>query len=176
MSEKKRRGFTRVQVSQVLEIQGKCCAKCYASLDVTGFHRDHIDGDKNNNATSNLQLLCPECHRAKKGKKDEHLEVQKDVMENLRLMIQKGLNDELAGAKMERIHDGIVTLLKTSYKVNRVPEGIEYPIVKDDQIRALYETGRYTAAYSEGFKNGINVGIMIAKNITLERVEPNYVE
>lgn len=178
MKEKiKRRGFTRQQVLEVLEAQGRVCAKCGANLEVTGFHRDHLDGNRNNYAISNLQLLCPECHRAKEQKSDEHLKVQKDAMVNLGVLIQKGLDGELAGAKMERLVDAVQLVLKTSYQVNRVPEGIEYPVIGDKQMRMIYETGRFTTAYSDGYRAGINVGIAIAKNLTLERGgDTNYVE
>jgi len=47
-------------------------------------------------------LLCPECHHQTFGRKDEFSELTEQAIENLKVLIEKGLSKELSGAHMER--------------------------------------------------------------------------
>ena len=42
------------------------CSNCgFVPLHICQLDVDHIDGDKTNNSSSNLQTLCANCHRLK---------------------------------------------------------------------------------------------------------------
>lgn len=58
--------FTTAEIDSLFEKQRGRCTCCGDKLS-KGFHRDHIVALKNggSNSISNIQLLCPPCHRTK---------------------------------------------------------------------------------------------------------------
>lgn len=78
-------------------IEQECkCAKCGLSEwmgEPICFEMDHIDGNKNNNTRSNLEILCPNCHsntptwKGRKNGRDRskilfYIELRKQMVEN----------------------------------------------------------------------------------------------
>ena len=57
---KKRRNFSEAVKKEILHIQKNKCAMCRKKLESPQY--DHIDGDRSNNAITNCQALCPNCH------------------------------------------------------------------------------------------------------------------
>lgn len=149
-----RKPFTKKQKEEAYERQGGCCNNCGASLDVTGFEADHVDGDNSNNSTSNLALLCPDCNLAKGKKSDEHKAIQLQAITDLQSLISKGLNKEVSGALAERILDGINALLKVSYQVHRIPRGIEKFSKSAEELRNDADVELYKRVYMSAWKDG----------------------
>ena len=66
-----RRHFDSQTKTFVLRAQKWRCNICQCGLagqDITEF--DHIDGDKTNNASTNCQALCANCHRRKSNEEN----------------------------------------------------------------------------------------------------------
>ena len=66
--EKRQKSGARMQFLKstkiaVLKAQNYKCKSCKCNLEEIDF--DHIDGNRANNALSNCQALCPNCHRKK---------------------------------------------------------------------------------------------------------------
>jgi len=154
----KRRAFSTEQIRKVFEAQGGVCAnpECRKDLRVTGFHVHHKDGNPNNIRISNCELLCPECHHQTFGRKDEFSELTEQAIENLKVLIQKGLNRKLSGAHMERILDAIDLLQKLAYY--RYREGAQKIPPSEEELRKQIEANLYLKGYVEGFKEGLMKG------------------
>jgi flagellar biogenesis protein FliO len=60
---RKRRDFPADVKKQKLSEQNYKCAICKRSAGVWDY--DHIDGNRSNNKSRNLQVLCPNCHAKK---------------------------------------------------------------------------------------------------------------
>jgi len=153
-----RRAFKEKNVQIVYELQDGVCADCGKSL-AYGFHRHHKDGNPTNNAIENLVLLCPECHLKTLGLKDKYAELERSLLDDLKLVIEKGLTKELSGATLERIEDAMKMMLKISYDLYRKPLRPEMPPITIEAINRLTETGVLTKFYLEGFKAGLKAAI-----------------
>lgn len=149
----KRRGFTQKQVDSVLVLQSYLCGKCGADLRITGFHRDHISGDENDNKSSNLQLLCPTCNLVKGDSSDEY---KNDLQWSI-TKLKDVLNEDVKGPQLERINDAVDLVLKSSYKLNRMLCPAEKVQVDEEELRKQVESDVYLKAYTEGFKAGLQV-------------------
>ena len=161
----KRRSFSEKQIRMVFEAQGGLCAnpECRRDLRVTGFHVHHKDGNPNNIRISNCELLCPECHHQTFGKKDEFSELTDQAIENLKVLIEKGLSKELSGAHMERILDAIELLQKLAY--HRYREGAQKIPPSEEELRKQIETDIYLEAYRKGFEEGLRIGAIARKSL-----------
>ena len=105
-------------------------SNCGASLEQTGFHREHINGNNNDNSLSNLRLGCPKCHGATYGSDDpyqKHLGVEKKVLENLNTLVSQALDpaSKISGASLEKLLDAMTLTLKVSRNTSEVDYGVE---------------------------------------------------
>lgn len=173
MSE--RRDFPDWAVTRVYFLQEGACAKCGAPLD-SGFHKHHKDGNHTNNAETNLELLCVECHHGAKFEHDKkemaddainlyetHRKVERTVMDGLSDMIKKGLLKEISGAAMERLMDGFTKILQIS---NRRLDRPMYPPAEIKIMLSKNIAEERLESYIEGMKAGIS---MVQIHLTLPK-------
>lgn len=153
MSERK--DFKGWQVDIVYRAQDGICLKCSGSL-AKGFHRHHKDGDRSNNKTDNLELLCAECHRATFAEAYKtHRKQEARILKQLNRLITEGFTDKkLSGATMERMMDAMSKSLRISRSLNKMDQGIEYPSAAIAMSLRMEEQKRITDAYLEGFRSG----------------------
>jgi hypothetical protein len=59
---KHRENFSEEQVRIQWDKQKGKCKKCHNTLKEHAFHRHHKDGNRSNIKSSNLELLCANCH------------------------------------------------------------------------------------------------------------------
>jgi hypothetical protein len=154
---KVRRDFPEWKVEAVYLAQDGCCLRCGGSLE-SGFHRHHKDGNPANNATENLELLCPQCHRATLGVQwDEHRKQEKRVLESLNKLIDEAFAGKIAGAVVERLVDALSLSLKVSKELSGIDKGQESPPASFVLFKRLAETRILQEAYLEGLKDGIRL-------------------
>jgi hypothetical protein len=152
---KERRDFPRWKVEQVYIAQDGVCARCGNSLE-HGFHRHHRDGNPLNNSIENLELLCPECHRATLGDAlIEHRKQEEKVLNYLNKLIDECFAGRMSGAVVERMIEAITLSLKVSRNLNKIDEGIESPPASIVLLKRMQETRMLQEAYLEGFKDGV---------------------
>ena len=150
-----RRDFPRWKVEQVYIAQDGVCAKCGNSLE-HGFHRHHKDGNPANNSIENLELLCPECHRATLGEAViNHRRQEEKILNDLNRLIDECFAGKLSGAVVERLIEAMKMSLKISRSLNKVDEGIESPPASIALLKRMQETRILQEAYIEGFKDGV---------------------
>jgi len=150
-----RRGFPQWRVELAYFAQDGVCARCGNTLE-HGFHRHHKDGNPLNNTLDNLELLCPECHRATLGEAyKKHREQEERALNYLNKLLAECFNGRLSGATVERLMDAITLSLKISRSSNRLDEGIESPPPTIALLKKLQETRILQETYLEGFKDGI---------------------
>ena len=168
MSEE-RRDFSQWKVDQVYEIQEGCCWNCGANLEQTGFHREHINGNNNDNSLSNLRLGCPKCHGATYGSDDpyqKHLSVEKRVLENLNTLISQALDpaSKISGASLEKLLDAMTLTLKVSRNTSEVDYGIERTPPAIKLRRGYVENQLQADKYIEGFLDGVKKTLSTVKD------------
>jgi hypothetical protein len=150
-----RRDFPRWKVEQVYIAQDGACARCGSSLE-HGFHRHHKDGNPANNSIENLELLCPECHRATFGEAIiNHRKQEEKILNDLNKLIDECFAGRLSGAVVERLIEAMKMSLKISRSLNRIDQGIESPPASITLIKKVQETRMLQEAYLEGFKDGV---------------------
>jgi hypothetical protein len=81
---RKRRDFPTEVKKQKLHNQNYKCAICKRSAGVWDY--DHIDGNRSNNKSRNLQVLCPNCH-AKKSRGLLKQEKRSSIVQRLLIII-----------------------------------------------------------------------------------------
>lgn len=151
----KRRDFPKWKVEQVYRQDG-VCVRCGASLE-HGFHRHHKDGNRANNEVDNLELLCPECHRATLGDAiTEHRKQEEKVLNDLNKLIDECFAGKIGGVVVERMIEAITLSLKVSKTPNKIDQGIESPSASIALLKRMQETSMLQEAYLEGFKDGVN--------------------
>jgi len=175
-----RKDFSEWQVTAAWIAQEGVCYNfrtngCSNPLD-QGFARHHKDENHANNATENLALLCPECHRATlKGNRkvalDKHREYEQQIFNKLNEAIDQTLLGKLSGASAERLLDAISLGLKMSHQGNHVDEDIErVPL----SIRMAFKNAEREISietYLEGFKDCLRTF-----NISFPEHVPHVVE
>jgi len=150
-----REDFPKWKVEQVYIAQDGVCVRCGNTLE-HGFHRHHKDGNPANNSIDNLELLCPECHRATLGEAIvEHRKQEEKVLRDLNRLIDECFAGRISGAVVERMIEAITLTLKISRNLNRLDEGIESPPASIALLKKMQETKILQEAYLEGFKDGI---------------------
>lgn len=155
MREVKRKDFPVWKVEQVYIAQDGACLKCGNSLE-HGFHRHHKDGTPANNEISNLELLCPECHRATLGEAiTEHRKQEEKVLNDLNKLIDECFAGKISGSVVERMIEAITLSLKVSRSLNKIDEGLESPPASIALLKRMQETKILQEAYLEGFKDGM---------------------
>jgi len=167
MSE--RQDFPEWAVKRVYLLQEGICTSCGNPLE-NGFHRHHKDGNPANNSDDNLELLCPECHYARKYEHDketmgedeavnlyeEHKKVERAMFKKIVEMIDLGMEKQLSGAAMERLMDASVKALQISRrekeldKVEYPPSEIKILLSKNIELQKLEE-------YIRGVKDGVKM-------------------
>jgi len=121
-----------------------------------GFHRHHKDGNPANNSIENLELLCPECHRATLGEAViNHRRQEEKILNDLNRLIDECFAGRLSGAVVERLIEAMKMSLKISRSLNKVDEGIESPPASIALLKRMQETKMLQEAYIEGFKDGV---------------------
>jgi hypothetical protein len=150
-----RRDFPRWKVEQVYIAQDGVCARCGSSLE-HGFHRHHRDGNPANNSIENLELLCPECHRATFGEAIiNHRKQEEKILNDLNKLIDECFAGRLSGAVVERLIEAMKMSLKISRSLNRIDQGVESPPASIALLKRMQETRMLQEAYLEGFKDGV---------------------
>jgi len=150
-----REDFPKWKVEQVYIAQDGVCVRCGNTLE-HGFHRHHKDGNPANNSIDNLELLCPECHRATLGEAiAEHRKQEEKVLRDLNRLIDECFAGRISGAVVERMIEAITLTLKVSRNLNRLDEGIESPPASIALLKKMQETKILQEAYLEGFKDGV---------------------
>jgi hypothetical protein len=150
-----RRDFPRWKVEQVYIAQDGVCARCGSSLE-HGFHRHHKDGNPLNNSIENLELLCPECHRATLGDAIiNHRKQEEKILNDLNRLIDECFAGRLSGAVVERLIEAMKMSLKISRSLNKIDQGIESPPASIALLKRMQETKMLQEAYLEGFKDGV---------------------
>jgi hypothetical protein len=163
-----RRDFPRWKVEQVYIAQDGVCARCGSTLE-HGFHRHHRDGNPANNSIENLELLCPECHRATFGEAIiNHRKQEEKILNDLNKLIDECFAGRLSGAVVERLIEAMKMSLKISRSLNRIDQGIESPPASITLVKKLEETKMLQEAYLEGFKDGIRWMMANKKHISDE--------
>jgi hypothetical protein len=153
--KKERREFQRWKVEKVYIAQDGACIKCGNSLE-HGFHRHHKDGNPSNNSIENLELLCPECHRATLGEAIiEHRKQEEKVLRDLNRLIDECFAGKISGSVVERMIEAITLSLKISRNLNKIDEGIESPPASIALLKRMQETKILQEMYLEGFKDGV---------------------
>jgi 5-methylcytosine-specific restriction endonuclease McrA len=67
-------------------------------------HRRHKDGNSLNNSIENLELLCPECHRATLREVIiNHRKREEKIPNNLNRLIDECFAGKISGAVVERL-------------------------------------------------------------------------
>lgn len=168
----KRRAFSKQQIRQVYESQGGICAdpECSADLSVTGFARDHIDGNPSNVKITNLRLLCPKHHRLTEtyGK---HQEEMTETLYSLHELIAKGLEGDLTGSHIKGILDAIDLNRKISYGLYMVPAGIE-KVDWIERVEDLETLQKIKSAELKGYSEGLAAATRLisawSKNVFFE--------
>jgi len=151
-----RKDFKDWQVVAAFMAQEGVCS-CGNPLE-HGFHRHHRNEDHTDSSVENLELKCPECHRATlKGEKkealDKHRSYEQEIFKKLNEAIDQTLQGKLSGASAERLLDAISLGLKMSHQGNHVDEDIEHVPLP---IKMAYKTAEreiVIEAYTEGFKD-----------------------
>ncbi|MEM2294593.1 MAG: HNH endonuclease [Nitrososphaerota archaeon] len=150
-----RKDFPRWKVEQVYIAQDGVCAKYGDSLE-HGFHRHHKDGNPANNEIDNLELLCPECHRATLGDAvTEHRKQEEKVLSDLNRLIDECFAGKISGAVVERLIEAITLSLKVSRNLDKIDEGLESPPTSIALLKRMQETKILQETYLEGFKDGV---------------------
>jgi hypothetical protein len=150
-----RRDFPQWKVELAYFAQDGVCARCGNSLE-HGFHRHHKDGNPANNSLDNLELLCPECHRATLGEAyRRHREQEEKALNYLNKLLDECLNGRLSGSTVERLLDAIILSLKISRSLNKLDEGIESPPPTIALLKKLQEARILQETYLEVFKEGV---------------------
>jgi hypothetical protein len=156
---KERRDFPRWKVEQVYIAQDGVCARCGNSLE-HGFHRHHKDGNPLNNSIENLELLCPECHRATLGEAIiNHRKQEEKILNDLNKLIDECFAGKLSGAVVERLIEAMKISLRISRSLNKIDQGIESPPASIALLKRMQETRMLQETYLEGFKDGIRLMI-----------------
>ena len=151
----RRKDFPRWKVEQVYIAQDGVCVRCGNSLE-HGFHRHHKDGNPLNNSIENLELLCPECHRATLGDAvAEHRKQEEKILNDLNRLIDECFAGRLSGAVVERLMEAMKISLKISKSLNKIDQGIESPPASIALLKRMQETRMLQEAYLEGFKEGV---------------------
>jgi hypothetical protein len=155
VNKSERRAFPQWRVELAYIAQDGVCARCGNTLEL-GFHRHHKDGNPANNSLENLELLCPECHRATLGEAyKRHREQEERALSYLNKLLDECFNGRLSGATVERLVDAITLSLKISRSLNKLDEGIESPPPTIALLKKLQETRILQETYLEGFKEGV---------------------
>jgi hypothetical protein len=150
-----RRDFPKWKVELAYIAQDGVCTRCGNTLE-HGFHRHHKDGNPLNNTLENLELLCPECHRATLGEAyKRHREQEERALNYLNKLLDECFNGRLSGATVERLVDAITLSLKISRSLSKLDTGIESPPPTIALLKKLQETRILQEYYLEGFKEGI---------------------
>ena len=156
-----RKNFPKWKVEAVYYAQDGVCARCGGSLE-KGFHRHHKDGNPMNNSIDNLELLCPECHRATLGDEiEKHRQMEARILEKLNTLIDYAFEGKLSGAQVERLLEAMKLALKISRKQAKYDEGLETPPASIVLLRKLKETKILQDIYLEGFKDGVRYATQI---------------
>ena len=161
MSERK--DFKKRDVSRKYLEQDGVCANplCMNPLN-KGFHRHHADGDHENNTYENLQLLCMECHHAKKDKEglnrlEAHRKVEREVFSLVAKMINTAFESKMSGANMERMLDGFTRMLQISRREKGLDVETEYPPTEIKMILSQQIANEKLQDYLSGVKDGIRM-------------------
>lgn len=162
-----RKDFQEWKVSVVFMAQEGICAKCSNSL-MLGFHRHHKNEDPTDISLENLELHCPECHRATlKGPKKRrwlaHRRYEKKIFLQLNELITSSLGGKMSGATAERLMEAMSLGLKISRRINDVDGTLEFPPPSFTIFRKFLERDTLSEAYLEGFRSALR-----AFNIKIE--------
>lgn len=172
MKKMTRKDFPEWVVTNKYHEQEGVCANltCWKPLD-HGFHRHHADGNHENADATNLELLCPECHHARKYEHDkknmqegdeifnmymEHKKIERATMKDLQDMVKAGMKKEISGAHMERIAGACSQILRISRSEKGLNE-VEYPPAEIKLLLSKNIAEEKLLEYINGVKAGINM-------------------
>jgi hypothetical protein len=158
LNKRNRQAFANWKVEAVYIKQDGACTRCGASLQ-HGFHRHHRDGNPANNTITNLELLCPSCHRATAGEPlNNYTERLRWAVASLSRLVEKALEGEAAGNVCGVVKEAIILALKYERDLAGLaaPESPPPSIVlmkKMQEQRILDDL--YLYAFKVGFENGV---------------------
>lgn len=160
-----------VRTNKYFEQEGICAnMTCLKSLE-HGYNAHHSDGNPANISETNLVLLCPECHHARKYEHDkekmkegdtiynmymEHKKVERSTLKDLQEMVRKGLDKELSGAHMERISGACSQILRISRSEKGLNE-VMYPPAEIKMMLSKNIAEEKMKEYIRGVEDGIKM-------------------
>ena len=178
-----RKDFEEWQVHIAYMRQEGRCANCGGTLDYgmgTGkkdydkkIERHHKDGDRSNNQTENLELLCKQCHMATLAKVDEeygkrysdYLQAKSIQFSRLIQLTEKAIGKELAGT----VINSAIELLNKTDKVMMEQYGMHRGIFyAPPSIKALVSV-RNMQTEILAMKEGIKIGLGMRSDLIEER-------
>jgi hypothetical protein len=155
-----RQDFKKWQVDLVYsDVQEGQCAKCSASLENTGFHRHHKDGNNSNNEIDNLELLCPKCHHSTFGTNAylEHKNLEGETLVQINQLLSSAIdpNTKMSGATLEKTLELITMKLKVSRNAKDLDYGVEYTPASIKLQRKMAEQEAQIDRYIEGYMQAV---------------------
>jgi len=174
--QKDRKMWKAWAVDAVYQSQEGLCQNCGASLEQTGFHQHHKNGDHSDNSLDNLALLCPRCHHATfggdKNPYTAHQEQESRILEKLNALIEQALdpNTKVSGASMEKLVDAMSMSLKVSRNVTDVDYGRQYTPAAVKLQRKMADQEAQAESYMAGYMDAVKqlIGKFAAQTIISE--------
>lgn len=158
IAENAKKGYTEnwPEISQkIRKDAGYCCKSCRVDLSSVKrlLHVHHINGEKSDNSSGNLIVLCADCHR--KEPHHGHVHVKRsDVLKINRYRKEQGLLDDVNWGKVLKYADsavvGVIHYCRTKM---RTPPEVGYELVDS--------TGRVCAEIELAWptkKEGVYIG------------------